>query len=182
MLVRPPVRAPRAVSPRAEARGAFSSPFERLLIVARDEMSLPVTVLGGEDGIDPASLLDAASRRAAEEAEADFARALEELKDAPSTAAAFFHEGVSFGDRSAAADLEALLKRVLPQAVRRAEGVRAALRASQAKALCATAADALALRAARAEGTPTVPFGADADGPRVLRALEAAARGAGMVG
>jgi hypothetical protein len=187
ILVRPPVRAPRAsargVTARGEtARGALSSAFERLLIVARDEMSLPVAVLGGEDDIDPATLLDPVARRAVEEAETGFARAFQELKDAPSTAAAFFHEGVSFGDLCAFADLENLLKHALPRAVRRAEGVRTALRASRASALCATAEDALALRAARVEGTPTVPFGAAADGPRVLLALEAAARGAGMVG
>lgn len=186
LLVRPPVRAPRAsargVIRGVTARGELSSPFERLLTVARDEMSLPVAVLGGLDGIDPATLLDPVARRAVEEAEAGFARAFQELKDAPSTAAAFFHEGVSFGDLCAFADLENLLKHVLPRAVRRAEGVRTALRASRAPALCATAEDALALRAARVEGTPTVPFGAAAEGPRVLLALEAAARGAGMVG
>jgi hypothetical protein len=153
-----------------------------LLTVARDEMSLPVVVLGGEGGIDPETLLDATARRAAEAAEAGFAQAFTELRHAPSAAAAFSHEGISFGDLCTPADLEALLLRVLPRAVRRAEGVRAALRAAQARALCASASDALALRAASVEGTPVIALGADEDGPRVLRALAAAARGAGMVG
>ena len=182
LLVRPGLRTPRAPARGEHARGALSLAFERLLIVARDEMSLPVAVLGGEDGIGPETLLDSAARRAVTEAEAGFARAFGELKDAPSTAAAFFHEGVSFADLCAEADLGTLLNHVFPRAVRRAEGVRAALRASHAPALCATAEDALALRAAQVESTPAIPFGAATDGPRALLALEAAARGAGMVG
>jgi hypothetical protein len=156
--------------------------FQRLLRVAREEMGLESLVLGGEGEPGPETLLDAPARGAVAEAEAGFARGFAELKDAPSTSAAFRHEGVSFADLAAEADLSALLKRVLPKAVRRAEGVRAVLRARKPKALCAAADDALVLRAARVEGTPVLPFAEARDGPRMLLALERAARGAGMVG
>ncbi|HEY6546901.1 MAG TPA: hypothetical protein VI589_03310, partial [Vicinamibacteria bacterium] len=126
LLVRPGLRGAGTPAPGETARGDLALALERLLIVARDEMSLPIVVLGGEDGIDPESLLDRAARQAVAETEAMFARTLEELKDAPSAAAAFQHEGVAFGDLSAEADLAVLLRQVLPRAVRRAEGVRAA--------------------------------------------------------
>ncbi len=156
--------------------------FQRLLRVAREDMMLEGFVVGGEGEKGAEDFLDAPARAAVSDAEAAFTRALDELKDAPSTAAAFCHEGVSFADLAVEADLAALLKRVLPAAVRRAEGLRAVLRAVKAKALCAAADDALALRAARLEDIPAIPFAEAKDGPRVLLALERAARGAGMVG
>jgi hypothetical protein len=160
----------------------LAEPFERLLRVAREEMSLPGVVVGGDDGLVPETLLDATARDAAGTAETAFARRLAELKDAPSAAAAFRHEGVSFADLAAEADLKAALRRVLPAAVRRAEGLRALLRAASPKALCAAAGDVLALRAAELEAVPAEPFAAAKDGPRVLLALERAVRGAGVVG
>ena len=53
-------------------------------------------VVGGEGEKGAEDFLDAPARAAVSDAEAAFTRALDELKDAPSTAAAFCHEGVSF--------------------------------------------------------------------------------------
>jgi hypothetical protein len=104
------------------------------------------------------------------------------LRSTASAADAFRHEGVGFADLALAADLKALVSRILPAAVRRGEGVRAALRGTGAPVLCALEEDRLALAAARLEGRRTVVLGADLDGARTLRALLAAARGEGMVG
>ena len=156
--------------------------LERLLRVAREEMELKVTVVGGEDGMAPESLLDDDARRAVRIAEDALKKAQGELKEAPSTVAAFRHDDVAFADLAAAPDLGAVLLGLLPRAVRRAEGLRALLRTATPKALCARADDVLALHAGRLAGLPVEAFDGATDGPRVLHALQAAARGAGMVG
>lgn len=162
--------------------GEMEDAFERLWRVAREEMALAAIALGGEGEPAPEELLDGPARAAAAEAEGAFARSLEALKAAPSTAAAFRHDGVPFADLAAEADLRTLLEEVLPAAVRRAEGVRAVLRRTSAKVLCAVVHDALALRAARLSEIPVVALTDANDGPRALLALERAARGTGMVG
>ena len=176
----------RVVLREARGRGHGESgprPLERLLRVAREEMGLKVTVVGGEDGLAPESLLDDAARRAARDAQEAFAKALGALKDAPSTVAAFRHDGVAFADLAAAADLEALLGG--PAARRRCGGRKACApccgRARPGR--CAPRADdALALHAGGLAGVPVVALRRRGGRPRVLHALEAAARGAGMVG
>jgi hypothetical protein len=159
-----------------------ASTLGRLLRVAREEMGLLVTVVGGEDGLEPESLLDDEARRAARAAEEAFSKALGVLQKAPATVAAFRHDDVGFADLAAAPDLEALLAGLLPHAVRRGEGLRALLRSKAPRALCAASDDAMALHAGGLAGVPVVAFADAKDGPRVLHALEAAARGAGMVG
>ena len=156
--------------------------FERLLRVAREEMELRVTVVGGEDGLGLVNLLDGEARRAVRAAEDAFQKALDLLREAPSTVAAFRHDDVAFADLAAAPDLEAVMKGLLPRAVRRGEGLRALLRTTSPKALCASAGDAVALHAGRLAGVPVEAFAGAQDGPRVLHALRSAARGAGMVG
>ena len=169
------------VRPESDA-GESGDALERLLRVAREEMELNVSVVGGEDGLAPESALDADARRAIRAAEEAFHEAMDELKDAPSTVAAFRHDEVAFADLAAAHDLQAVLEEVLPRAVRRAYGLRALLRAASPKILCASADDALALHAGRLTGVPVEAFAGANDGPRVLHALVAAVRGAGMVG
>jgi hypothetical protein len=162
--------------------GENAKALERLLTVAREELALNVAVLGGDDGLPPERLFDDAARKAVAEAEASFDQAFDTLKAAPSVTAAFTYEGVGFADLAASHDLDALFRHHFPAAVRRAEGLRALLRTEGARVLCATADDDLALAAARLETKPAVPFGDVREGPRVLQALEAAARGSGMVG
>lgn len=165
-----------------DGAGESGQALERLLRVAREEMGLALTVVGGEDGLSPEDLLDDEGRRATRAACAAFQKAFDTLKVAPSTVAAFRHEHVGFADLSAAPDLEAVLKGLLPRTVRRGEGLLALLRTDSPTALCACADDALALHAGRLAGVPVVAFEGAKDGPRVLHALDAAARGAGMVG
>ena len=162
--------------------GGDAEAMERLLRVAREEMELRVTVVGGEDGLVLQSLLDGEARRAIRTADEAFHRTLGALKQAPSTVAAFRHEEVAFADLAAASDLEAVLENLLPRVVRRAEGLRALLRSASPRALCASADDALALHAGRLAGLPVAAFADANDGPRVLRVLHAAAREGGMVG
>lgn len=144
--------------------------------------ALTVTVVGGQDGLAPESALDGAARQAIRNAEAVFHEVLETLKDAPSTMAAFRHDDVSFADLAAAPDLDAILGGVLPRAVRRAEGVRALLRSTSPRALCARADDLLVLHAGRLAGLPVDAFSDAGDALRVLRGLDASSREAGMVG
>jgi len=165
-----------------DGAGESGEALERLLRVAREEMGLALTVVGGEDGLAPVELLDHEARRAARAACAAFQKTFDALREAPSTVAAFRHDDVGFADLAAGPDLEAVLKGLLPRAVRRGEGLLALLRTASPKALCACADDALALHAGGLAGVKVVAFADAQDGPRVLRALEAVARGAGMVG
>ena len=169
------------VRPEGEA-GEKLDAFERLLRVAREEMDLKVTDFGGEGGLGPENLVDGEAQRAIHAAEEAFRKARAELTEAPATVAAFRHDDVGFADLAAAPDLEAVLLGLLPRAVRRVEALRALLRTSSPRALCASADDALALHAGRLAGVPVEAFATAADGPRVLHALQAATRGAGMVG
>jgi hypothetical protein len=142
----------------------------------------PALELGALEGPPPEAFLDPTGRAAVARAEARLAAVEARLRSAASAVDAFRHEGVAFADLALAADLKALVSRILPAAVRRGEGVRAALRATGAPVLCALEEDRLALAAARLEGRRAVVLGADLDGARTLRALLAAARGEGMVG
>jgi hypothetical protein len=155
--------------------------LDRLLLVARDDLGQGPAVVGG-DGLDPARGLDSRAKEALGQAAAAFETELARLKAASSTAAAFTWEGVGFADLAAEADLARLLESLLPAAVRRAEGLRALLRGGRALVVCTHAGDTLALAAAQAEGVRTLPLERAEDGPRVLQALRAAARGEGMVG
>jgi glutathione S-transferase len=179
---RPRIASASVLFVRPEEPGERAEALERLRLVAAEEMGLSVEAVGGGFGPAPELMLDDAGRRATREAEAAFDRLSRELRDAPSVAAAFVHDEVSFADLAAGPDLDALLLDRLPRAVRRAEGVRSVLRRTGPRALCALHDDALALAAARAERVPSVPFADPRGGPEVLRALEAASRGEGMVG
>jgi hypothetical protein len=167
---------------RPEETSERALAFERLCRVAAEEMAMSVLAVGGGEGPAPESLLDERSRGAVRAAEAALEKRLRELREAPSVAAAFVHDDVSFADLAVASDLDALLLDRLPRAVRRAEGLRSLLRQAAPRALCALHDDTLALAAARLESVPTVPFADVRSGPEVLQALEAASRGAGMVG
>ena len=154
--------------------------LERLVEEARGE--LRITVVGGEDGLAPETLLDGEARRAIRSEEDAFHETFETLREAPATVAAFRYDDVGFADLAAGPDLDAVLLGLLARAVRRAEGLRALLRRASPCALCAYASDILALHAGRLAGVPVEAFSGAKDGARVRRALEAAAREAGMVG
>jgi hypothetical protein len=167
------------VRPEGEPEGDGEA-LERSLAAARE--GLRVTVVGGADGLAPESVLDADAREAIRLAEAGFHAAFTALKEAPSTAAAFCHDHVSFADLAATADLDALLRSRLPRAVRRGEGLRALFRSSSPKGLCAHADDPVAVQAGRLAGLPVEVVSGPHDLSRALHALDAAANEGGMVG
>jgi hypothetical protein len=167
---------------RPESQDDPAGVWERVLRLAREDLSVDLTVVGGDDGVAADRHLDAPAQRALDEAEATFQGQLRALKDAPSTSAAFAWDGVGFADRAAEADLRALLLDLLPRTVGRAEGLRSLLRGGGCKVLCAPALDTLSLAAARAEGVATATLERAEDGPRLLQALLAAGRAEGMVG
>ena len=169
------VRAARSRAGR-EGRGA------RALLVQEARGDLRITVVGGEDGLAPETLLDGEARRAIRSAEDAFHKTFETLREAPATVAAFRYDDVGFADLAAVPDLDAVLRGLLARAVRRAEGLRALLRRASPCALCADASDVLALHAGRLAGVPVEAFSGAEDVARVRHALEAAAREAGMVG
>ena len=167
------------VRPEAGA-GHASEALERLVQDARGK--LPMAVVGGDDGLVPESLLDGEARRAIRSAEDALRKTFDTLKEAPATVAAFRHDDVGFADLAATPDLDAMLLGVVAPAVRRAEGLRALLRRSSPRALCALASDHLCLHAGRLASVPVEAVSGPEDGARAWRALEAAAREAGMVG
>jgi len=179
---RPKLPSGAVVFVRPEEPSEKAQALERLRRVAAEEMAMRVVAIGGEEGPAPEAFLDEAGRRAVRQAEAALEKLCRDLSPAPSVAAAFVHDDVGFADLAAASDLQAILLDRLPRAVRRAEGLRSVLRQAEPPAMCALHEDALALAAARAQGVLVVPFADPRNGPEVLQALEAATRGAGMVG
>jgi hypothetical protein len=161
---------------------ARSEAFERLIASAREELSQPCLVVGGNDGPAPEILLDRTGRAAAGEADKVFERALTELVDTPAVADAFRHHRVGFADLAAVSDLGLIFGNALPRSVRRYEACASLVREGKVLAVCALREDSLPLAAARAAGIPAEPLTDPGDGARVLQALRQALGAGGMVG